>query len=116
MTAIPSAPPTWRNVFSIPEPTPALSTGTELSAAAVIGVIVVAMPTPPRIIPGRSARSTTSRAAAARRRAASSRTSVMPAVISQREPSRSDDRPANGATRMISTVIGRKAAPARTAL
>ena len=54
MTAIPSAPPTWRNVFSIPEPTPALSTGTELSAAAVIGVIVIAIPTPPSTMPGSS--------------------------------------------------------------
>ncbi len=52
ITAIPSAPPTWRNVFNMPEPTPDLSTGTELSAAAVIGVIVLAMPTPPRIMAG----------------------------------------------------------------
>ena len=56
ITAIPSAPPTCRKVLSIPEPTPALSTGTELSAAAVIGVIVIAIPTPPSSIAGRRAK------------------------------------------------------------
>ena len=33
MSAMPSEPPTWRKLFSTPEPTPALSTGTEPIAA-----------------------------------------------------------------------------------
>ena len=115
MTAIPSEPPTWRNVLSIPEPTPALSTGTELSAAAVIGVIMIAMPTPPSSIPGRSERYDESVCSWAKTSSAPL-SIVIPAVISQREPSLSDERPAIGATRMIRIVIGRKAAPARTAL
>ena len=115
MTAIPSEPPTWRNVLSIPEPTPALSTGTELSAAAVIGVIVIAIPTPPSSIPGRSERYDESVCSWAKT-SSEPLSSVIPAVISQREPSLSDERPAIGATRMIRIVIGRNAAPARTAL
>ena len=55
MTAIPSEPPTCRIEFSTAEPTPALSTGTELMAAAVVGVIVSAIPVPPIRRPGRSA-------------------------------------------------------------
>ncbi len=39
-------------------------------------------------------------------------TSVIPPPISQRDPTRSDSRPAIGAMRMISIVIGRNAAPA----
>ena len=50
--AIPSEPPTWRALFSTAEPTPALSRWTEPIAAAVVGVIVIAMPTPPMIIAG----------------------------------------------------------------
>ena len=52
ITAIPSEPPTWRKLLRTPEPTPALSTGTEPMAADVIGDIVIAMPNPPRIIAG----------------------------------------------------------------
>ncbi len=54
INAIPSEPPTWRKLFSTPEPTPALSIGTEPIAADVIGDITNAMPTPPRIIAGSS--------------------------------------------------------------
>ena len=54
ISAMPSEPPTWRKLFSTPEPTPALSTGTEPIATDVIGDIVSAMPIPPRIIAGRS--------------------------------------------------------------
>ena len=54
MTAIPSEPPTWRKLLRTPEPTPALSTGTAPMAAEVIGDIVIAIPTPPRIIDGSS--------------------------------------------------------------
>ena len=55
MIAIPSEPPTWRMLFSTAEPTPAWSRGTELIAAAVVGVIVSAMPTPAEERPGRIA-------------------------------------------------------------
>ena len=44
-------------------------------------------------------------------RGAGSPSSVIPPVISQREPMRSESFPAMGATRMINTVIGRNAAP-----
>ena len=49
--AIPSEPPTWRMLFSTAEPTPALSTGTEPMAAAVVGVIASDMPKPPSTSP-----------------------------------------------------------------
>ena len=55
MTAIPSEPPTCRAEFSTAEPTPALSTATALIAAAVTGVIVIPIPTPPSSRPGSSA-------------------------------------------------------------
>ena len=42
--------------------------------------------------------------------------SVIPAPISQRGPIRSETFPATGATRMISTVIGRNVAPVLIAL
>ena len=54
ISAIPSEPPTWRKLLRTPEPTPALSTGTEPIAAEVIGDIVIAIPTPPRSIAGSS--------------------------------------------------------------
>ena len=53
ITAIPSEPPTWRMLLMTAEPTPALSTGTEPIAAAVVGVITRAMPKPPTSSPGR---------------------------------------------------------------
>jgi hypothetical protein len=53
ITAMPSDPPTCRIELSTAEPTPALSTGTELIAAAVVGVIVSAIPKPPTSKPGR---------------------------------------------------------------
>ena len=55
MTAIPSEPPTCRPELSTAEPTPALSTGTALIAAAVTGVIVRPIPKPPSRRPGSSA-------------------------------------------------------------
>ena len=54
ISAIPSEPPSWRKLFSTPDPTPALSTGTEPIAAAVIGDMVIAIPMPPSNIAGRS--------------------------------------------------------------
>ena len=53
MIAIPSDPPTWRMQLITAEPTPALSIGTEPIAAAVVGAIVIAIPSPPTIRPGR---------------------------------------------------------------
>ena len=52
ISAIPSEPPTCREELRTAEPTPALSTGTPLSPAAVAGVIAAAMPMPPRSIAG----------------------------------------------------------------
>ena len=116
MTAIPSAPPTWRNVFSIPEPTPALSTGTELSAAAVIGVIVLAIPTPPSSIAGqqREVGRVGLQLGEDEQRAADERHPARSSASGSRAGPR--PFPASGATMMISRVIGRNAAPARTAL
>src|SRR3954470_1191500 len=54
MMAMPSAPPTWRKLFRPPDPTPALSTGTDPIATEVMGDIDIAMPKPPRIIAGSS--------------------------------------------------------------
>ena len=54
MTAIPSAPPTWRMLFRTAEPARALSIGTEPVAAAVVGVITIAVPNPPTRRPGRT--------------------------------------------------------------
>ena len=47
MIAIPSEPPTWRNLLSTADPTPALSTGTAPIAAADVGAIDIAIPAPP---------------------------------------------------------------------
>ena len=54
MSAMPSEPPTWRKLFNTPEPTPALSVGTDPIAADVIGDMVSAMPMPPSTSCGRS--------------------------------------------------------------
>ena len=53
--AIPIEPPTWRDELRTAEPTPALSTGTPLSAAAVAGVMTDGMPMPPSSMAGTSA-------------------------------------------------------------
>src|SRR6266571_3713855 len=53
MIAIPSEPPTCRMLLMTAEPTPALSTGTDAIAAAVVGAITVAIPTPPTSRAGR---------------------------------------------------------------
>ena len=53
MMAIPSEPPTWREAFNTADPTPDLSTGTLRVAAAALGVMVSAMPTPPTRNAGR---------------------------------------------------------------
>ena len=76
----------------------------------MVGVIVSAMPMPPttsagtidqKRLPWSSCANSTSETAS----------SDMPPPISQREPTRSEARPATGASRMIRNVIGRKSAP-----
>ena len=114
ITAIPIVPPIWRAQFSTAEPTPALSTGTLLVAAAALGVMVSAMPTPPIISAGRRFQNVASTPSREKRMSCPA-TRIIPAVISPREPIRSLVLPAIGATRMIKSVIGRKAAPACTA-
>ena len=114
MTAIPSEPPTWRPLFRTAEPTPALSTGTEPMAAAVIGVITIAMPKPPMRSPGRMSQKFEVASSREKMSSEIERSSIPPAT-SQREPTRSEYFPAMGATRMIRTVIGRKDAPVWTA-
>ena len=52
ITAMPSEPPTCRIALITAEPTPALSTGTEPIAAAVVGAIVSPIPRPPTTRPG----------------------------------------------------------------
>jgi hypothetical protein len=115
MTAMPIDPPTCRMLLITADPTPALSTGTEPMADAVVGAIVHAIPRPPTIRPGRSDQNV---ASASRRpnRARDSATSVMPAPMSHLPPKRSASRPATGATMMISSVIGRNVAPVWTAV
>jgi energy-converting hydrogenase Eha subunit A len=54
--AMPREPPTWRIELSTADPTPALATGTDRIAAAVVGVIDIARPIPPMLRPGSSRR------------------------------------------------------------
>ena len=110
MTAMPSEPPTWREQLSTAEPTPALSTATAPIAAAVVGVIASAIPRPPVSRPGRMSQNVEPTSSCAKS-TSDSETSVMPAPTSHRDPTCRSSCPASGATRMISTVIGRKTAP-----
>ena len=110
MTAMPSEPPTWRMLLMTAEPTPALSTGTDPIAAAVVGVIVRRHPDAAE----KQARDDVPEVESASSWANISSepvSSSIPAPISQREPTRSENFPAIGATNMISTVIGRNIAP-----
>jgi hypothetical protein len=47
-TATPSAPPTWRVVSFMAEPTPALASGSEPMIDSVAGAMVKPMPMPSR--------------------------------------------------------------------
>ena len=85
MIAIPSEPPTWRMLFRTAEPTPALSTSTDPIAAAVVGVIVSAIPTPPTISPGKRFHHVLSRPRREKIRSEPA-TSSIPIPTSQREP------------------------------
>ncbi len=109
--AMPSEPPTCRMLFRTADPTPALSTGTELIAVAVVGLIDIAMPAPPISSAGRMSQKFECSPRRANR-SSEPETRVIPAPTSQREPTRSVIRPAIGATSTISTVIGRNVAPA----
>src|SRR6059058_3975668 len=109
--AIPSEPPTCRKLLRTPEPTPALSIGTDAIAADVIGDITSAIPTPPMSIGG----SSTQYELCTPRRCQSRLpipSSVIPAPISQRDPILSERFPAIGAMSTIRMVIGRNVAPA----
>ena len=107
---MPSEPPTWRMLLITAEPTPALSTGTELIAAAVVGAIVIAIPTPPTTSPGKMSHHVDCASSVANSSSEPVK-SVIPAPISQRGPTWSESFPAAGATNMIRTVIGRNVAP-----
>src|SRR5919199_1252948 len=111
MIAIPSATPTWRNVFRTPDATPALSTDTAPIAAADIGVITNDIPTPPRMKPGSMCQKldVSDTVESSRQQIA---TTVIPAAISHREPTRSDSFPAIGARITTISVHGSSAAPA----
>ena len=76
-------------MFRTPEPTPDFATGTEPSAAAVIGVMTVAIPRPPTMRPGKMSQKPDSSPSREKRRSETA-TSVIPAVMSQREPIRSE--------------------------
>src|SRR5512132_4033902 len=107
---MPSEPPTWRMLLITAEPTPALSTGTDPIAAAVVGAIVIAIPTPPTSRPGRIAHHDDAASRVANNNSEPVK-STIPAPINQRGPIRSESFPANGAIRITSTVMGRNVAP-----
>ena len=111
MIAIPSEPPTWRMLFKTADPTPALSTGTDPMAAAVVGVIANDMPTPPTSSAGRRPQKFVF---VSNRESSNSDTErkPIPVPISHREPIWSESLPAIGASSTIRIVIGRKMAPA----
>ncbi len=114
MIATPIVPPTCRAQFSTADPTPALSTGTLRVAAAALGVMVSDMPTPPITSAGRRSKKDASTPSREKMRSWTERR-IIPAVMRPLDPSRSLVFPASGAMKMISMVIGRKAAPACTA-
>src|SRR6266498_2836080 len=97
-------------LLSTAEPTPALSTGTEPIAAAVVGVIASDIPTPPRSRPGRMSQKLEP-IPSREKDISEALNDTSPAPISQREPIRSENFPAAGASKTIRTVIGRKVAP-----
>ena len=92
------------------EPTPALSVGTALIAAEVVGAMVIAIPIPPTTRPGRMFQKDDCWSSVAKS-SSDTVSSDIPTPMSQRGPTRSEILPAAGATNMISTVIGRNVAP-----
>src|SRR6266545_8157124 len=92
------------------DPTPALSTGTEPIAAAVVGVIASDIPMPPRTRPGRTSQKFES-TPKNENEISEALKHTSPTPISQREPIRSENLPAAGASNTMRTVIGRKLAP-----
>src|SRR6187455_3262485 len=109
--AMPSATPTWRNVFSTPDATPALSTGAAPIAAADIGVITNDIPRPPRMNAGSMCQNEEWRFTVESQRQQTA-TTDMPPAISQREPTWSESFPAIGAKITTISVQGSRAAPA----
>ena len=93
MTAMPSAPPIWRKVFSTPEATPAFATGTEpIAAAAHRSHHERHADAADQRDPG--SRSQKSEAVPSREKSTSELpTSVSPPAMSQREPMRSESLP-----------------------
>ena len=88
-----------------------MSTATDPMAAAGVGVIVRAIPTPPTIRPGKRSHHVPFSPSREKIRSDPA-TRVIPIPTSQREPTLSEYFPASGAIRMIRIVIGRKLAPA----
>src|SRR2546429_7668807 len=89
MIAMPSEPPTWRMLLMTAEPTPALATGTDPIAAAVVGVITSAIPKPPARRPGGMFPKLEA-ALGGEKLQSDEVTRAMTNPISQREPIRSD--------------------------
>ena len=111
MIAIPSAPPVCRNVLTTPEATPASCTGSDPIAVVVVGAIASPIPIPQTARPG--SRSTKFDDASTREsRSSPVPRNAIPAVIGQRGPIPSVLLPAIGAIIIISSVVGRKLAPA----
>src|SRR5438874_5159141 len=112
--AIPNTPPISRLVFVAAEATPAFRTGTDPMTAAVIGVIVLAMPAArtrnagSRTVVYGEPRSV--RSMRARPRAATSG----PKVMNHRDPKRSERRPDSGATNRMIREKARSRTPAAT--
>ena len=110
----PIVPPTWRALFRTAAPTPDLSTGTLRVAAAALGVMVSDIPTPPMMSAGRSSQKDESSPSREKMRSWTG-DEDHPCGHEAPRPDAVARLPASGATRMISIVIGRKAAPACTA-
>ena len=87
-----------------------MSVGTEPIAAAVVGVIVNAMPVPPVSSAGRKFQNVAPASSCANS-TSDTATRVMPNPISHLAPIVSVSRPACGAIKTIRSVMGRKSAP-----
>ena len=104
--ATPSAPPTWRVVSFIAEPTPAFASGSEPMIDSVAGVIASDMPVPRTMI----ASSTWGYADVDRgvvdMNHSPAPTVAMPATTSTLFPSRFTSRPVIGETTISTSAIG----------
>jgi len=84
-----------------------------MRAAALAGAMTAGIPRPPSSMPGARFQKLSCTPSREKYRSWAARR-IMPPVSSQREPSRSERRPASGAMTMIRPVIGRNVAPAST--